>query len=322
MNQIAGVDGFNLMNNLRLIIIVAIFIGIIIVLLLNWILGARRRVKLKYMQAVNPHDDSSREERHAPGVVDDFFGMEESMEKEKSKGGESTAESEVEIEGPPVVNYEKIEADLKAIRDEVTTKIEGLILKVEAIEKAVLNKIDDVIDAKIQEASNKINDSLTEVLRTQKKSVTSVSGELVDSLCKEEIKEKEQTDTIAPSEEIEEKISEGDLGDSVDFDIQKLLEEEPVGISFTEESREVVEEMVESKKERDLGLPDEETIAHEGIDEKEIDTITPPGNVKEKALELAKGEDAEEKKQSTGKTVDFDIQKFLEELGTLPSEKG
>ncbi len=105
MNQIAGVDGFNIMNDLRLVIIVALFISIIIILLLNWILGSRRRVKRKYMQAVNPYDDSSHEDRLAPGAVDDFLAMEESMEKEKSKGGESTAESEVEIEDQPVVNY-------------------------------------------------------------------------------------------------------------------------------------------------------------------------------------------------------------------------
>ncbi len=81
MNQIAVVDGFNIMNDLRLVIIVALFISMIIVLLLNWILGARRRrVKLKYM----PHDDSSREERLAPGAVNDFFAMEESTKEEKS----------------------------------------------------------------------------------------------------------------------------------------------------------------------------------------------------------------------------------------------
>jgi hypothetical protein len=464
MNQIVGVDGFNLVNNLRLVIIVAIFISIIIALLLKWVLGARRRVKLKYMQAVNPSDDSSREERHALGVVDNSFGMEESKGKEKNKGGESTAESEVEIiENRPVVNYEKMEADLEAIRDAVTTKIEGLVLKVEAVEKALLNKIEDVVDVRIQEASNKINDSLTEVLRTQRNSITSVSEERVDSLRKEEvpadilpsedtvapeeIKEKEQADTIAPSGEIEENISEGEVGESVDFDIQKLLEEEPVGmsfteepkelveekagfeekkegdleapvedndivekladslqmndvhfgilpsdesktvaeekkerdlevpseakkdvkvdekepieaitlsgeieenisegevgesvdfdiqklleeeavgISFTEESMEVVEEKVKFKKEkeRDLELPAEETIAREGIGEKEIDTTPPSGDIKEKALETAKGEEAEKKKQSTGEAVDFDIQAFLEELGTLPSEKG
>ncbi len=450
MNQIVGVDGFNIMNNLRLVIIVALFISIIIVLLLNWILGSRKREKRKYMQAVRPYDDISREEQHAPGVVNDLFGTEESMEKEKNKGGENTAESKVEIEGQPVVNYEKseddlkvirdevttkIEDDLKAIRDEVTTKIEGLVLKVEAleaVEKAVLDKIEDVIDVKIQEASNKINDSLTEALRIQKDSITSVLEERVASLRKEEVPsgeieenisegdmgesvdfdiqklleeepvgmsfteepkelvgeefefeekkeidlevpvedndivekqedsfgilpsdesktvaeeererylevpsevkkdvkvdEKEPIEAITSSGEIEEKISGGDLGESVDFDMQKLLEEEPVGISFTEESGEVVEEKVEFKKEkekeRDLELPVGETIAHEGIDEKGIETSTPPGDIKEKTLEVAKGEEAEEKKKSTEKTVDFDIQSFLEELGTLPSEKG
>ena len=58
-------------------------------------------------------------------------------------------------------------------------------------------------------------------------------------------------------------------------------------------------------------------VAHEGIDEKEVDTVTPLGEIKEKELEAAKGEEAEEKKQSTGD----DIQDFLEELGTPPSEK-
>jgi len=59
-------------------------------------------------------------------------------------------------------------------------------------------------------------------------------------------------------------------------------------------------------------LPTEETVANEGIDEKEIDTIAPLGEIKEKA---------EEEKQSTVETSDFDIQDFLEELGTPPSEK-
>jgi len=68
-------------------------------------------------------------------------------------------------------------------------------------------------------------------------------------------------------------------------------------------------------------LPTEETVANEGIDEKEIDTIAPLGEIKEKALEADKAEEAEEEKQSTVETSDFDIQDFLEELGTPPSEK-
>ncbi|MGR3303945.1 MAG: hypothetical protein ACUZ8I_15785 [Candidatus Scalindua sp.] len=282
------------------------------------------------MQAVNPSDDSSREERHAPDVVDDFFGMKEG----KSKSGESAAESGVEIEGQPVVNYEKVEADIKAIRGEVTTKIEGLILKVKAVEKEVLNKIEDVIDIKIQEASNKINDRITEALRTQGNSITSVSEERVDSLRKEEvpadilpsedtvmseeIREKEQTDTIAPSGKIEEKISEGDVGESADFfDIEKLLEEDPFGILPSVESKTVAEE----KKERDLEVPSEVKKDVKVDEKKPIEAITSSGEVEEKISEKARGEEAEKKKQSTGETVDFDIQEFLEELGTPPSEK-
>ena len=118
-----------------------------------------------------------------------------------------------------------------------------------------------------------------------------------------------------------EEVPEGDVGGSVGFDMQNVLEEEPVGMPSTEEPKESVEEKVEFKlkeeKEEDLELPAEETVAHEGIDEKEIDTVTPPGEIKEKELEAAKGEGAEEKKQSTGD----DIQDFLEELGTPSSEK-
>ena len=137
---------------------------------------------------------------------------------------------------------------------------------------------------------------------------------------KEDVKidEKEPVEADTSTGEIEEKISEVDAGESNDFDIEKLLEEEPVGMSSTEESMEVKEEVeFKKEKEEDLELPAEETVAHEGIDEKEIDTVTPPGEIKEKELEAAKGEGAEEKKQSTGD----DIQDFLEELGTPPSEK-
>mgnify|MGYP001326126771 CR=1 FL=1 len=149
----------------------------------------------------------------------------------------------------------------------------------------------------------------------------------VQSEVKEDVKvdEKEPIESITSTVEVEEKIPEGDVGESDDFDIEKFLEKDPVGVSPTEESGEVVEEKVEFKlkeeNEEDLELPAEEAAAHEEIDEKEIDTIAPPGDIEEKALEADKGEEAEEKKQSTGETTDFDIQDFLEELGTPPSEK-
>ncbi len=316
MNQIAGADGFNVMNNLRLVVIVAIFIILIIVLFYNRILGFLKSAKQEDKQPVNSSDGSSREEREASDVVGDFFGEEESAEKAKSKvdesaaepeeeiedqaagdsnreeldasgalgdffgieeseekeiskGGESAVESEMVIEGQPVVNYEKIEADLKSVRDEVTakietdlkavegditakieadlksvgdevtTKIEGLILKVAAVEKEVLNKIEDVIDAKIQEASNKINDGISEAVRTQIDSINPVAEEREDSLHKEEVPEG---------------MPEGGIGGSVDSDMQNVLTEEPVGMPSTEVPKELVEEKVESeeKEERDL----------------------------------------------------------------------
>ena len=144
---------------------------------------------------------------------------------------------------------------------------------------------------------------------------------------KEDVKvdEKEPIESITSTGEVEEKIPEGDVGESDDFDIEKFLEKDPVGVSSTEESGEVVEEKVEFKlkeeKKEDLELPAEEAAAHEEIDEKEIVTIAPLGDIEEKALEADKGEGTEEKKQSTVETSDFDIQEFLEELGTPPSEK-
>ncbi|MFQ5686714.1 MAG: hypothetical protein ACE5GV_08650 [Candidatus Scalindua sp.] len=366
------------MNNLRLVVIVAIFIVLIIVLFYNRIIGSLKSGKQKDIQAAKPSDDRSHEERDASDVVGDFFGKEESTEKEKSKVNESTAGPVVEIEDQPAVNYEKIEADLKAVGDEVTTKIEaglkamggevttkieGLILKVEAVEKEVLNKVEDVIDIKIQEVSNKINDRISEAISAQMNSINPVSEERVDSLRKEvpadilhsedtvvpdEIKEKEQADTVAPSEEIEKKISGGDVGESVDFDIQNVLEEEPVGMTSTEEPKELVEEKVEfeekkernlqvllkdrdileklrlfvryqldafdilpfdelktvpeEKKEKDLEVPSE-VEKDVNIDEKEpIETNTSTGEIEEK---ISEGD--------VGESVDFDIEKFLEE---------
>lgn len=550
MNQIAGVDGFDLMNNLRLVIIVAMFIILIVALLLNRVLGSRKSGKQKNIQTAKPSDDSSREKRDTSDVVGDFFDDDESSGTEISKG-ESTSVPEVETDSQPAVNYEKIEADLKAVKDEVTAKIEadlkvvkgevaakieadlrgvggevtakveGLISKVEAVEKNVLNKIEDVIDVKIQEASNKINDRVSETVRAHIDSINTVAEERENSLRKEvleKLKEKEQTDKIVSSgenmggpvgsdiqtiqeeepagtpsteeldelaeekdeiekkkrdmetsvedkdaleelagslqmgedsfdvlpseesktvanekkgkdldvpskdredvevdeekgpagsttttvgveeavskgesgdfdiekfleevpvgmsptgeskelveekveseekkeadldvpsefkegvkvdegkepvvsttstEEVNEKVSDGDTGESEDFDIEKFLEEDPAGSPSTEERKEPDEEKVEFKsrdeEEEDLELPTEEAVSNEGIDKKEIDTTTaPPSDIDEKALEVDKGKSAEEKKQSTVETSDFDIQEFLEELGNPTSEK-
>ena len=74
---------------------------------------------------------------------------------------------------------------------------------------------------------------------------------------KEDVKvdEKEPVESITSTEEVEEKIS---AGKSVDLDIDKFLEGEPVGLSSTEEFKELVEEVeIEEKKERDLEVQSE-----------------------------------------------------------------
>ena len=598
MNQIASVDSFSLMSNLRLVVIVAIFIIFIVVLFYNRILGSLKSVKQKDKQAVSPSDDSSREERDASDVVGDFFGKEESTEKEESKvdesaaepeveiedqpaddssreerdapgvtgdffdieeftekeiskGGESTAEPEVEIEGkkerdlsalvkdrdileklhlfvryhldafdimpfdeakavaevkkdvkvdkmesveaitptgkieekkstgaaggsvgparlffqkflsagkpsteePKELVEEKVESEKEKERDletsvedrDILEKLAGSLqmgedsfdilpseesktvaeekkekdlevssevkedVKVE--EKISEGDVGDSVDLDIEKfleeepvgisSTEEPNESVEEKVEFKLKeekeeglelqaevkedvkvdekepveSITSTeeveekisAGKSVDldidkflegepvglssteefkelveeveieekkerdlevqSEVKEDVKvdEKEPIESITSTVEVEEKIPEGDVGESDDFDIEKFLEKDPVGVSPTEESGEVVEEKVEFKlkeeNEEDLELPAEEAAAHEEIDEKEIDTIAPPGDIEEKALEADKGEEAEEKKQSTGETTDFDIQDFLEELGTPPSEK-
>jgi hypothetical protein len=598
MNQIAGADSFSLMSNLRLVVIVAIFIIFIVVLFYNRILGSLKSVKQKDKQAVSPSDDSSREERDASDVVGDFFGKEESTEKEESKvdesaaepeveiedqpaddssreerdapgvtgdffdieeftekeiskGGESTAEPEVEIEGkkerdlsalvkdrdileklhlfvryhldafdimpfdeakavaevkkdvkvdkmesveaitptgkieekkstgaaggsvgparlffqkflsagkpsteePKELVEEKVESEKEKERDletsvedrDILEKLAGSLqmgedsfdilpseesktvaeekkekdlevssevkedVKVE--EKISEGDVGDSVDLDIEKfleeepvgisSTEEPNESVEEKVEFKLKeekeeglelqaevkedvkvdekepveSITSTeeveekisAGKSVDldidkflegepvglssteefkelveeveieekkerdlevqSEVKEDVKvdEKEPIESITSTVEVEEKIPEGDVGESDDFDIEKFLEKDPVGVSPTEESGEVVEEKVEFKlkeeNEEDLELPAEEAAAHEEIDEKEIDTIAPPGDIEEKALEADKGEEAEEKKQSTGETTDFDIQDFLEELGTPPSEK-
>ena len=86
------------MDNLRLIVIIVIFIGIIVVLLYLKSVKSGRKTERKYMHAANPYDRSSKEERHSADVVDDSLSIEE---------------------------------EIKDVRVEITTKIEELILKME-----------------------------------------------------------------------------------------------------------------------------------------------------------------------------------------------
>ncbi len=186
LSQIEGSGGFSVEGNLRLVVIAAIFIGIIALLLYIKSVKSRKMRGGKYMQSTNPYDgsSSSEEKRHAPDVVDDFFSIEEAIKKKKDKVVQNAAELEVQLEGMPVVNDGKIEAKIKNIKAEITTKLDAEIKGVKAeittiIEKLILKKIVDrekelikrietAIGAKAQETLNKVNDRVGEVLQSQK----------------------------------------------------------------------------------------------------------------------------------------------------------
>lgn len=275
------------MDNLRLIVIIVIFIGIIVVLLYLKSVKSGRKTERKYMHAANPYDRSSKEERHSSDVVDDSLSIEE---------------------------------EIKDIRAEITTKIEELILKIEEGEKEVVTKVENVIDKKVQEVLGKINDRVDEVLQVQKNSTAFVLEKMIDPLRQEEkpvgIKSsKRSKKAVDKKVEFGEK-TERDL-DVPDEDSDNLgtlasslqKEEESVVIPFPDESAntEVAEEVSVKTKEDGLDIPSEvsEDIKAEGEEQ-----IASSEVIEENVLEVDEGDSA-----------DFDIQEFLEELGNLPSEK-
>ncbi|MGR3292627.1 MAG: hypothetical protein ACUZ9M_01265, partial [Candidatus Scalindua sp.] len=107
----------------------------------------------------------------------------------------------------------------------------------------------------------------------------------------------------------EEKVSEKDVGDTADFDMQAFLDEESVGISLPDESgsSEEMAELPEEIKEEELAVPSEDKV---DIKSEAKEPIASPGEIEEKVSVEAEGDSA-----------DFDIQEFLDELENLPSEK-
>jgi hypothetical protein len=244
MNQIVGADGFSIMNNLRLVIIAAIFIAIIVAFFLSRIVRNRGTIKRKYMHKTYPYDDSSSKKRHASSVVDDFYSMEDAIKEEKA--GKSTAESGVGIEQESVDDLEKIETDIKDtkedvatkleadiqdVRNEITAKTEVLISKIEEGEKDVVNKVKNVIEAKVQEALIKSNDRVSKALQTQRNSTAAVLEKIVESLRTEKapaaISPSDESEKLvekkAGFKETEEKENKGTLGTLAGSLVQEAL---------------------------------------------------------------------------------------------------
>ncbi|HJO56365.1 MAG TPA: hypothetical protein QF423_06785 [Candidatus Scalindua sp.] len=265
LNQIVDIGDFSIADNLRLIVIAAIFIGIIVVLLCIKFARSGEKTNGKY---------NSEEE-----AGEDIEGLED-----PTGSTEGTEE--------PVDNNETTEEKIKNLEAEIITKIEQLISKIGERDKEVGNKIENVI--KVQEALNKMNDRIGVALHDQKSSTASVLETLVDSLrtkeavVPEEIKE---GGPMVPSEDkagikLEENVSKGTMREEASFDMQEFLHEEPAGISSSDESDVVVEEDIVSAAitEDELEAPSEDK-AEEQLVEKE--PIASSGGIEEKVSEEA-----------------------------------
>ncbi len=233
LNQILGIGDFSITDNLRLIVIAAIFIGIIVVLLYFKSAKNGRKTRKEYVQAANSHDSSSKEDRHSADAEDDFLSIEEETEEVPVVNlGKTVADIEdMERE----IDTEQ-EADIKDVRAEFATKIEGLISKIEESEQEVINKVENVVDIRVQEVLSKINDRIDEVLQAQKNSTDLVLEKMINSLRQKE-------------EKVFNKIPEAI--DDIDVTSKTLdtlpIEEKPVDTLSSLESEIVVEKTVKKK---------------------------------------------------------------------------
>jgi hypothetical protein len=185
LNQIAGIGGFGIADNLRLIVIAAIFIGIVIVLLYLKTSKSGRKAKLEYVQAANSDDSSGKKKRHSADAdaQDDFLSIEEEAEVMPVVNLDKTV---TDIEEMEEGIDTKQEVDTKDVMAEFATKIEGLISKIEDVEKVVIRKVENIVDTKVQEVLSKIDDKIDEVLRSQEGSNALTSVKKINSLRQDE----------------------------------------------------------------------------------------------------------------------------------------
>ena len=264
LNEIVGIGDFSIMDNFRLIVIAAIFIGIIVVLLyLRSARGGRKRDR-KHAQETNPYDRGSKEETHSDDALDAFMRIEEELKASKEEELKASKEEElkaneeedfedisdleVEIEKVPDIDLNKelaniegmegqtgtkLDAGVKNIGAEFTTIIEGLISKIEEREEEVVSKVENVVDIRIQEVLSKINDRIDEVIQAQKNSTALVLEKMINSL-----RQKEETvfnkileaidDRYATSETLDTIPIEEELADTLSSQVPEVVVEKTV----------------------------------------------------------------------------------------------
>ena len=315
-NQIVGVGGFGIADNLRLIVIAAIFVGIIVVLLYRRATKSGRETNGKHIS----REKTTKEK--AAGDIEDLVDIIESSEGTEEKPIVSSETIEEKIKNSETEIIAKFAAVIKDVRAKIDTKlageIEGLIAKIEEREKEVINKIENVIDAKVQEALGEMNSRVSTALHTQKNTTASVLEKLVDSLRTEGVSGVSLNSEI-PEDIVEEK---NDLDGIAEASVKDLgILEEPASSLRVKEGPVVDASFVESK------AADEEAVMPKGIDEEEFDVPSEDGtDVKLEAKDPIASPGQSEGKVSAGAVgaaADFDMQAFLDEdsIGiSLPDE--
>ena len=230
LNQISGIDGFSIADNLRLVVIAAIFIGIVFVLLYLKSLKKGRKAKPEYVQAVNSQGSSGKEKKHPADTQDDFLSIEEEAEDVPVVNLDKTL---ADIEEMEEGSDTKQEVDTKGVRTEFAAKIEGLISKIENSQKEVVKKVENIVDARVQEVLSKINDRIDEVIQAQKNSTALVLEKMINSL-----RQKEETvfnkileaidDRYATSETLDTIPIEEELADTLSSQVPEVVVEKTV----------------------------------------------------------------------------------------------
>ncbi len=307
LNQIVGIGDFDIMDNFRLIVIAAIFIGIIVVLLYLKAKKGGRKKERRHPQSTNPYDSGSKEQRHATDALDDFMRIEEEIKAKKVEESDDILESEVGMEEIPDINLDKELADIDNMEGDVKQKtdikdtgadftavIGGLISKIEEREKNVINKVENVVDIRIQEVLNKINDRIDEVLQVQKKSSVLILEKMINSL-----RQKEETLLNKIQESIEAREATSKTLDTL----------------LPQESEVLVEKTVKKK-----AATKKKTTSKDKKSTKERSTVKKKQVVKKEPL--AKKTLASSKKPKQSKNVDkkIEFEEIIERDLDAPSE--
>ena len=300
LNQIVGIGDFSIADNLRLIVIAAIFIGIISVLLYIKFARSVEKANGKYVSEEKDSEDI--------GDLEDVLESTEETVEEPVVNSETIEEKIKNLEAEIITKIAAVIKDVRAkidtkfiaetenIRAEFNAKIEQLISKIGEREKEVANKIENVIDTKVQGALNKMNDRIGVALHTQKSSTASVLEKLVDSLRTEEASVGSLTSEKAEERESEASVKDQDLLGKLETSLQ--MNEGPVSTSFSDESTAV----------------DEDIVIPEEIEEEELDVPS------EDKTDINLEENISE--GTMGDAADFDMQEFLDEEPVGMSSSG